>query len=77
MAIVAARGATSSAASGHAPIFMKDAVLHLVLLAVFSALAVTAVVIRFWARKIKKKAFSLSDYLTVLGLVSVRRQSMS
>lgn len=56
---------------------MKDAVLHLVLLAVFSALAVTAVVIRFWARKIKKKAFSLSDYLTVLGLVSVRRQSMS
>ena len=44
---------------------------HFILLVVSSGFATTAVVLRFWARKIKNQPLALHDYLTVLGLVSI------
>ena len=38
-------------------------------LVVPSSLAVLAVALRFWARKITKMSFESNDYLIVLGLV--------
>ena len=61
-----------SATSGYNPIEMYHAALHFTLLTVFSSLAIIAVMLRLWARWIQIKAFSLTDYLTVLGLVSFR-----
>lgn len=40
-----------------------------VLLLVFSIIAVLAVVLRFWSRRIQKIRFELNDYLIVPGLV--------
>ena len=40
-----------------------------VLLLVFSIIAILAVVLRFWARRIQKVRFELNDYMIVLGLV--------
>ena len=42
-----------------------------VLLIVFSIIATLAVVLRLWARRIKKARFQLNDYLIVLGLVGM------
>ncbi len=39
------------------------------LLIVFSIIAILAVALRLWARRIKKARFQLNDYLIVLGLV--------
>ena len=44
----------------------------IVILAVFLALAVVAVCLRFWARKLKRTKPGLSDYFMVLGLVGAR-----
>ena len=54
------------------PIEMEHSLLHFTLLTMTSGLAIIAVVLRLWARRIQIKAFSLTDYLTVLGLVSFR-----
>ena len=54
------------------PIEMQHSALHFTLLTMTSGLAIIAVVLRLWARRIQVKAFSLTDYLTVLGLVSSR-----
>ena len=40
-----------------------------VILLVFSIIAILAVVLRFWARRIQKVRFELNDYMIVLGLV--------
>ena len=61
-----------SATSGYDPIEMHASTLHFYLLIVFSSLAIVAVMLRLWARRIQTQAFSLPDYLTVLGLVSFR-----
>ena len=42
---------------------------HFALLVGFSGVATTAVILRFWARKVLKQTFKLHDYLIVLGLV--------
>ena len=41
-----------------------------VILLVLCIVAVVVVALRFWARKIQKSSFELSDYLIVLGLVT-------
>ena len=64
-----------SAKSAYNPIEMQYSTLHFSLLTVFSALAIVAVILRLWARKIQSLAFSLADYLTVLGLVGLRQDS--
>jgi len=46
---------------------------HVFSLFVFAFLAIIAVALRIWGRKIQKQALMLSDYLIVLGLVSIRR----
>ena len=40
-----------------------------VLLLVFSIIAILAVALRFWARRIQKVCLELNDYMIVLGLV--------
>ena len=40
-----------------------------ILLLVLSIVAIVVVASRFWARKIQKSSFELTDYLVVLGLV--------
>lgn len=50
---------------------MQYLVIHFVILVVFSAFATTIVGLRCWARKLRYQALRLSDYLTVLGLVTV------
>ena len=72
MAIIQNPGARSLAVSDYvAPEEMRYAVFHFVLIAIFSGLAIIAVGLRLWARKIQKQVFWLSDYLVVLGLVSL------
>ena len=44
-------------------------VAHVVVVAVFSFFAILALILRLWARKIKRVALDLSDYLLVVGLV--------
>lgn len=61
--------------SAYNPIEMQYSFLHFPLLIVFSALAIIAVILRLWARRIQSQAFSLPDYLTVLGLVSLRENN--
>ena len=63
-----------SATLGYKPTEMEDSTIHFTLLVVFSCLAIIAVILRLWARKIQTKAFSISDYLIVLGLVSFREK---
>ncbi len=48
---------------------MSYPMVHSVLLLVFSSLAMLAVFLRFWARRIQKLALELNDFLIVLGLV--------
>ena len=64
-----------SAKSAYNPIEMQYSTLHFSLLTVFSGLAIVAVILRLWAQRIQRPAFSLSDYLTVLGLVSLRENN--
>ena len=59
-----------SATLGYKPIEMQHSALHFTLLTVFSGLAIIAVILRLWARRIQIKKILLPDYLTVLGLVS-------
>ena len=65
----------STTTSGYEPEYMQYHVAHFVLIVVFSGFAITAVILRFWARKIQKQGFALHDYLTALGLVSIPRLS--
>lgn len=41
------------------------------LICVLTILAILVVVLRFWARRIKKLSFALDDYLIALGLVRI------
>ncbi|CAD6586493.1 MAG: hypothetical protein ASARMPRED_002559 [Alectoria sarmentosa] len=59
----------STTTSGYEPEYMQYHVAHFVLIVVFSGFAITAVILRFWARKIQKQGFALHDYLTALGLI--------
>lgn len=59
-----------STTSGYAPEEMKSHLAHFIMLVVFSGFATTAVILRFWARKIQNQVLALHDYLTLLGLVS-------
>ena len=52
---------------------MENHLLHFVLLALLSGLAATAVILRFWARKVQDQASALDDYLIVLGLVGLQK----
>jgi hypothetical protein len=47
------------------------AVEHMIILAIFSFVALISVVLRFWARRIQKLASELNDYLIIVGLVCV------
>lgn len=49
---------------------MSYHILHSVLLLILSILAILAVVLRFWARRIKKLSLELDDYLVMVGLVT-------
>ena len=44
-------------------------VMHVVVLAVFSFLALLAVIFRLWARKIQRHTWETNDYLVIVGLV--------
>ena len=46
-------------------------VMHVVILSVFSFLALIAVIFRLWARKIQKKVWEANDHLIIFGLVGV------
>ena len=48
---------------------MSYHILHSVLLLILSILAILAVALRFWARRIKKLSLELDDYLVKVGLV--------
>ena len=54
----------------HQSFDMSYQMVHSVLLLVFSSIAMLAVFLRFWARRIQKLALELNDFLIVLGLVS-------
>ena len=60
-----------STTSVYVPEEMQYQVSHFILLAVFSGFATTAVVLRFWARRMLTQALALHDYLIMLGLVSI------
>ena len=64
------QGGMQSATSGYAPKEMPYHLAHFIILVVFSGFATTAVVLRFWARKIQNQVLAIHDYLTLLGLVS-------
>lgn len=53
----------------HQSFNMPYQIVHAVLLVVFSSLAMLAVALRFWARRIQKLALAVNDYLMLLGLV--------
>ena len=46
-------------------------VMHVVVISVFSFLALVAVIFRLWARAIPEPAWGTNDYLIVVGLVGV------
>lgn len=46
-------------------------VMHVVILSVFSFLALVAVIFRLWARKILHNTWEANDYLIIVGLVGV------
>ena len=46
-------------------------VAHVVVIAVFSFLAVLAVILRLWARRIQRMRLDLSDYLIIVALVRI------
>lgn len=64
------QGVMDPATSGYAPEEMQYHLGHFIILVMVSGFATSAVVLRFWARKIQNQALALHDYLTVLGLVS-------
>lgn len=64
-----------STTSGYAPEEMQYHLAHFILLVISSGFAITAVVLRFWARKMQKQALALHDYLIVLGLVTILNSS--
>lgn len=47
-------------------------VLHVALFSIFSFFAVLAVILRLWSRKVQRHAWDWSDYLIILGLVSIK-----
>lgn len=49
-------------------------VTHVAVLSVFSFVAVAAVVLRLWARKLSKNVWEANDYLVIVGLVGVVRK---
>lgn len=53
----------------HQSFDMSYLMVHSVLLIVFSSIAMLAVALRFWARRIQRVALELNDYLVVPGLV--------
>ena len=61
----------SSAASVYALEQLQYHLLPFLLITLSSGFAATAVILRFWARKVKDQAFALNDYLVVLGLVGL------
>lgn len=46
-------------------------IMHIAVMSVFSFLAISAVVLRLWARKIKRNVWELNDYLIIVGLVEI------
>lgn len=44
---------------------------HIAVMSVFSFLAISAVFLRLWARKIKRSVWELNDYLIIVGLVEI------
>ena len=46
-------------------------VVHVAILSVFSFLALVAVILRLWARKIQRHKWEANDYLIIVGLVGV------
>ena len=50
---------------------MSYLIVHSVLLVVFASIAIVAVALRFWARRIQRLALQMNDYLIVLGLVYI------
>ena len=71
MANLTAQGAMNSTTSVYVTEEMQYQVSHFILLAVFSGFATTAVVLRFWARRMQTQALAPHDYLIMLGLVSI------
>ena len=71
MVILGARGAMNSTTSDDTNGDMLYHKVHFILLVIFSGFAITAVILRLWARKIQKQACGLPDYLIVLGLVRI------
>lgn len=49
-------------------------VTHVAVLSVFSFVAVVAVVLRLWARKLSKNLWEANDYLVIVGLVGIVRK---
>ena len=74
MARNTARSAIHLAKAGYAPEDMQYHFLHFVFLVVFSSLATTVVILRFWARKIQHQPLALTDCVLVLGLVSFENE---
>ena len=46
-------------------------VAHVVIITIFSFLALLAVIFRLWARKIQRHTWDVSDYLIIVGFVGV------
>lgn len=46
-------------------------IMHVAVMSVFSFLAISAVVLRLWARKIKRNVWESNDYLIIVGLVEI------
>ena len=59
----------NSTTSGDGPQEMQYHPFHFALLVGFSGVAITAVILRLWARKVLKQTLKVHDYLIVLGLV--------
>ena len=50
-------------------------IMHVAVLSVFSFIALLAVILRLWARKLSKNVWEANDYLIILGLVGVAKSS--
>ena len=44
-------------------------VMHVIILSVFSFVALISVIFRLWARKLQKNIWEANDYLVIVGLV--------
>ena len=49
---------------------------HVIIMTLVSALAVLAVALRLWARRIMRAKHQISDYMCILGLVSEAQCSL-